>query len=59
MSYLLIDAGGIVVNVIVVDAASAYTPPAGYAIEPRTGAEWIGWRRLDGTWTPPDDQATA
>lgn len=53
MNYLLINAEGVVDNVIVVDAADDFRPPAGSACEPQVGAVWVGWRRIDGVWQPP------
>ena len=54
MRHLLIDATGTVVNVIVIDDAGAYTPPAGHTVEPATGGVWIGCRKVDGRWEEPE-----
>lgn len=55
--YLLIRVNdGVVVNVIVWDGVSDYTPPNGTVIEPMPTdvPVWIGWQKLeDGTWNPP------
>lgn len=51
--YLLIDATRTVVNAVVIDQLSDYTPPEGHTVEPRCGAEWIGWSKVDGVWVEP------
>lgn len=53
MKYLVIDAIGVVANIIVIDDATSFDVPDGYSIEPQTGAVWIGWRRVDGVWQAP------
>lgn len=55
MNLLIIDADGLVVNVIVCADAAAVAIDGGCTIEPQTGSVWIGWRRVDGAWLPPEE----
>lgn len=56
MNHLVIDAGGLVVNVIVAAGPQDCAVPAGHTIEPQQAPVWIGWRRDGGQWLPPAPQ---
>lgn len=50
---LVIDATGVVVNVVVAENGSQWVPPDGLTAQPAPDGVGIGWRRRDGgTWQP-------
>lgn len=56
MRYAVIDAGGIVVNIILWDGVSPYDPGAGLTLVPDTdppAAQIGGTHNQDGTFSPP------
>jgi hypothetical protein len=57
MNYLLIDADGLVVNVIVINDGTPFSPPSGHTVEPVSQGVWIGWQRVNGVWVAPEPGA--
>lgn len=59
MRAALRDADGLVVNVIVYDPEADYEPPWGLTLDPLPDGSpvSIGWRHLDGEYTPPPTES--
>ena len=51
--YALVNSQGLVVNCVVWDGVSPYTPPAGQIPVLATGGAGPGWTYANGTFTPP------
>lgn len=47
---LVVDATGLVVNVVVIGSGSAWTAPHGASVEPAPDGIGIGWRRTGAGW---------
>lgn len=45
-----------IVNVIVCDTNILWRPPGEYEILDVDSGVSIGWTKVDGTWTPPEDE---
>lgn len=53
MHYCIIDGTGNVINVIIWDGVSAYTPPAGTTLI-QSNTAGIGWTYANGIFTNPN-----
>ena len=59
MKYLVLNADGLVINVIVWDGITPYNAGQGDTLIALTDAPqgaWTGWAYIDGVWTAPPDQ---
>lgn len=52
--YLLADAAGTVINIILWDGVTPFDPGEGCTLTPQPGGVDIGWRRAGEGWAAPE-----
>lgn len=57
MSTYLVIKGNKVINAVVWDGESDWTPPEGTTVELAPAGVGIGWTRVDGNWVAPEPPA--
>lgn len=56
-NYLVINAEGVVENVVVYNPPSMWMPEDGFTAEPAPPGVWIGWRKLpNGSFEAPPEE---